>query len=164
MRRFIVIGLLLCAATTAGCGWHLRGWYSQTSLTAMHVVAVDRYAPLTLALLDTLQQRAVTDDPEAALQLHLANENLSKHIVAVTRIGSPAQYEMALSVTFRYISEGQADVAVKQTATVFRVFDFDPKNTVAKTEEENTLLDEMRRELAHRILQRIPKKHGQAQL
>ncbi len=153
MKRFLV--LLTCCSMIA-CGWHLRGWEASSMLEPIRVVAKDRYAPLTLALLDALQQRG-NDDSQAQLHLQLSNELLTKHTVAVTSIGSPSQYEMTLAVEFQYWRKGTTPKTLPMEVSVNRVFDFDPSNTVAKTEEENTLLDEMRRELAHRILRSAPR-------
>lgn len=146
----------LIIITASGCGWRLRGWHMDTTLTAIHLAAVDAYAPLTLALVDAMQQRGIDNQVAANLQLELGNERLTKRTVAVTSIGSPSQYELSLTVSYQYRQKGQEITTPKQ-ATSFRVFDFDPSNTVAKTEEENILLEEMRRELAHQILQKTPR-------
>lgn len=152
--------------TLAGCGWQLRGVGSYQGPTELHLVPTDRFAPLTLALLDAMHRSAVSPAEDAPISLFLGNEELQKRVVAVTAIGSPAQYELSLSADFRYQLTGEKTVITPQSLSVERVFDFDPSNTVAKSEEENTLLDEMRLELAQRILRQARNfsiSHGQTQ-
>jgi LPS-assembly lipoprotein len=130
------------------------------------VVPADRFAPLTLALLDVMHRTAVTLKEDAPISLHLGDEDLQRRVVAVTSIGSPVQYELSLSADFRYQMVGEPTLTTPQTLSVERVFDFDPSNTVAKSEEENTLLEEMRIELAQRILRyarNFSISHGQTQ-
>lgn len=150
----------------AGCGWQLRGGGSYEGPKAINLAPEDRFAPLTLALVDAMHRSKVAATSDAPITLYLGDEELQKRVVAVTSIGSPAQYEMSLSATFRYQLHGDKTVAIPQVLSVERVFDFDPSATVAKSEEENTLLEEMRLELAQRILRQarhLAPLDGQAQ-
>lgn len=154
--RLIQLFLLSAILFLSACGWHLRGWHTPVLVTEVNLQAKDRYAPLTIALKDAMQQRGINSNPNAPLHLELGNEVLHKRTVAVTSIGSPSQYELSLSVEYRFWRPGQQTPTTAARATANRVFDFNPSNTVAKTQEENTLLDEMRRELAHNILAKAP--------
>jgi LPS-assembly lipoprotein len=148
-----ILSLLSLLMFLTSCGWNLRGLNSYQGPTVIYLVAEERFSPLSLAMREAMRLGSVSDEAEARLQLHLGREELVKRVVAVTSIGSPAQYEMSLSARFRYQVPGDPEVTLPQTLSVQRAFDFDPSSTVAKREEENTLLDEMRRELAQRILQ-----------
>lgn len=161
MKRLILCLTALLLAAILGCGWHLRGTGSYRGPTAIHLVPEDRFAPLTLAVIEAMRRRSVSNTEDALLHLYLGQEELQKRVVAVTSIGSPAQYEMSLSAQFRYQVPAEPLIIPSQTLSVERVFDFDPSSTVAKHEEENTLLEEMRRELAQRILQQA--RHQQMQ-
>lgn len=166
MRQLRWFYLGLCWLILAGCGWQLRGVGSYQGPTSLHLVPEDRFAPLTLALLDAMHRSDVTPAEDAPISLYLGNEELQKRVVAVTSIGSPVQYELSLSTDFRYQLTGEGTISTPQTLSVERVFDFDPSNTVAKSEEENTLLEEMRLELAQRILRlarNFSVTHGQDQ-
>jgi LPS-assembly lipoprotein len=151
-----------CAILLSGCGWQLRGLQSQQGPNALFLQPEDKYAPLALAVKEVMRSRAIAASPEAPLHLHLGSEVLKKRVVAVTTIGSPAQFEMALSTTYYYQTPADPFVSPPLTASVERVLDFDPSSTVAKREEENTLVEEMRRDLAHSILQRARLYQGQA--
>lgn len=161
--RALAVSVVVVAA---GCGWNLRGWSNSSAISSLDLLTADRYAPLTLALLETMQQQGISEESSAQLQLILTDETLHKRIVAVTSIGSPSQYELSLSAEYQYRAADEQAKTLPRTLTVFRAFDFDPNNTVAKNEEENTLLEEMRRELALRILQLapVPVEYDQTQL
>lgn len=149
IRALLIIGLLCISA----CGWHLRGSHSAQAPSELNLVSADPYAALALAFRENMQQQGISNNNVAPLQLKIGSEQLSKRTVAVTNIGSPSQYELSLSVEYQYylLTESES-VTLPRTISVQRVFDYDPNNTVAKNEEENTLIEEMRRELARRII------------
>ncbi|WP_394203163.1 LPS-assembly lipoprotein LptE [Marinagarivorans algicola] len=153
--RLFVITVLL---STAACGWQLRG-FNQGKLPAQLALKIDDpYAPLARQLQQTLVRRGVTVNPSAAVQLWLDKEVLSKRTVAVTSIGASAQYELQLKVAFSFSRQSDTQNAqlTPNTLITQRVFDFAPGSNLAKTEEEQTLLKEMRQELINRILAQSP--------
>ena len=152
--------ILLLAVSLSACGWHLRGLDSGTRPEALALVVENRFEPLVLTTQEVMQQNGIRIDSTTALQLHLGRETLMRRTVAVTAIGSASQYELTLSVPFKYVGPNITQ-RTASTLQARRVFDFDPASTVAKNEEENTLLNEMRRELAIRLLERVPSSHGQ---
>lgn len=153
--------LFTTACLAAGCGWHLRGFDSGKRPEQLALVVENRFEPLVLTIQDVMRQNNVAIQSEAPLQLHVSAEQLSRRTVAVTSIGSALQYELTLSVHYRYSKRGDPTVTLPQLASATRVFDFDPSNTVAKNEEENTLIAEMRQELAIRLLNNIPADYYQ---
>lgn len=157
LRNLLV---LLWALSLVGCGWQLRGHQDAYLPAQLAVITEHPFAPLTIALNQAMQERRVESDSQAELQLHLGAEVLDKRTVAVTRIGSTAQFEMRLSVPFRYWRPDEQRGSGTQTVRTTRVFDFAPSDTVAKREEERNLLQEMRRELALRILSMSPAPAG----
>lgn len=164
----------------SACGWQLRGFSHNPLPDELVLANPSRMDPFMVAVKAAMRQRAIQEDPDAAWQLILGDELVSKRVVAVTRIGSPSQYELTLTVSFRYLPANEdhpeheplpatpvtpatpaaptsAPVAyIIQSLYVTRVYDFDPANTVAKSEEEGILLEEMRRDLAHRVLESAP--------
>lgn len=155
---------LTLALLVSACGWQLRGVQGYTGPSELTLVPAARYAPLTQAVEEAAARSRLTLTGTAQWQLHLGQEHLHKRTVAVTRIGSPSQYELSLSARFHYqpspahTGDEAPTLPVTHSLSVERVFDYDPSNTVAKREEENALLDEMRRELAQRILLQAPRQ------
>ncbi len=162
----LALGTLL--SLLAGCGWQLRGFSHNTVPDTLYLSSATRMDAFSVAVRDAMRQRAIDQSKQAPWQLALGQEQLDQRVVAVTRIGSPSQYELTLSVSFRYTPNRPADadadagddeaarVYLTKTLTASRVYDFDPASTVAKSEEEAMLLAEMRRELAHRVLESAP--------
>lgn len=157
LTRYILLALSI---SLGACGWHLRGLDSGVRPQALALMVENRFEPLVLVTQDVMQQNGITINSQTPLQLHLGREQLSRRTVAVTSIGSASQYELTLSVQYRYTSP-HIKPRLPNTLSTTRVFDFDPTNTVAKNEEENTLMNEMRRELAIRLLDNVPANHGQ---
>lgn len=183
VRLWGITTITLLLVLLPACGWQLRGFSHNPLPDELALANASRMDPLMVAVKSAMRQRAIQEDTDATWQLVLGDERLSKRVVAVTRIGSPSQYELTLTVGFRYLpNDGEdpepeplpaapatpvtpatpaatvsAPVAyLAQSLYVTRVYDFDPANTVAKSEEEGILLEEMRRELAHRILESAP--------
>lgn len=153
--RFATV--LLAALWLSACGWQLRG-YTQAARSAQLPAALDliaegTFSPMAQAMRQAMHERNITETGDTEVQLHLGREVLKKRTVAVTAIGSASQYELTLAVPFHYRRRGQTSEGLPVTVSTHRVFDFDPQSTIAKTEEEKALLNEMRNELAHRILQ-----------
>ena len=140
----------------SACGWHLRGVGEAADdqlLSSIQLVSTSRFSRMTLAVVDALQKYGITETASANWQLELKEERLEKRTVAVNSIGSASQYELALQIDFVYRDTKVTNALPRlQTVSTQRVFDFDPSNTVAKAEEENQLIAEMRRELARRIV------------
>lgn len=178
MTRFLgMVSITTLLVVLSACGWQLRGFSHNPLPDELALANASRMDPIMVAVKAAMRQRAIRQDPKAIWQLVLGDELVSKRVVAVTRIGSPSQYELTLTIGFRYLpaneehsepeplptstltqpSPTSVPVAyLEQSLYVTRVYDFDPANTVAKSEEEGILLEEMRRELAHRILESAP--------
>ncbi len=163
MQRVLIL-LTLTALCLTGCGWQLRGFSQYNLLDEVQLVASNRYGPMALAVKNAMREYSVAENEDAAWQLEIGEEELRRRTVAVTSIGSASQYELNLTVPFSYRQRlpGQSTHAVlPQTLSATRVYDFDFRNTVAKTEEEQVLITEMRNELARRILQQNPAADAQ---
>ncbi|HEY6527589.1 MAG TPA: LPS assembly lipoprotein LptE [Cellvibrionaceae bacterium] len=151
LRWLIILGL---TASLSACGWQLRGASTGHYPAQIQLASPDRYAPLIASLGQVMRQRHVQSDDSAPLRLEVDPETLNKRTVAVTSIGSAAQYELTLSAPWRlYQRSGQTQSLLREgIAKSGRVFDFQPGNNLGKTEEETTLMAEMRREIANSIL------------
>ena len=157
VRRLSTLTLLGCFMALNGCGWQLRGLYDGALPKTLNLNTSDPYAPLARQLQQTLVRRGVTLNTQTGLSLYLSAEEMQKRTVAVTNIGAAAQYELNLTVEYSYNQQGQEPNLPKKL-TSQRVFDFIPGSNLAKAEEEQTLLTEMRQELINTLLQNAPKE------
>ncbi|MEY4589323.1 MAG: hypothetical protein RL497_1399, partial [Pseudomonadota bacterium] len=94
LRWSITLSLAFCLSA---CGWQLRGVNTGAYPSQLQLASHDRYAPLITSLVHAMQQRHIQSDDSAPLRLEVDPETLSKRTVAVTAIGSAAQYELTLS-------------------------------------------------------------------
>ncbi|HEY7774188.1 MAG TPA: LPS assembly lipoprotein LptE [Marinagarivorans sp.] len=145
-----IMSLCLCLSL-ASCGWQLRGFNKGQLPQQLALSTADPYAPIARQLQQTLVRRGVQITPNAPLTLWLDKEDLDKRTVAVTSIGAAAQYELHLNIDFSYTPKGTIP-PFPTTLSAQRVFDFTPGTNLAKAEEEQTLIKEMRQELINRIL------------
>lgn len=143
--------LILSLLTLSACGWQLRGFNQGQLPEKLALKTRDPYTQLARQLQQTLVRRGVTVDPSAAVTLWLSEEEREKRTVAVTSIGSAAQYELHVSVSFAYITE-QVPMPLPTLITTKRSYDFIAGSNLASTEEEQILMTEMRQELINRIL------------
>jgi outer membrane lipopolysaccharide assembly protein LptE/RlpB len=143
-------------AILVGCGWQLKGFNERQLPPQLALKTLDPYASLARQLQQTLLRRGVEITPNAPLKLWLDAEKLHKRTIAVTTIGAAAQYELSLEVAFSYTHQGYETPPATKLVTQ-RVFDFVPGTNLAKAEEEETLIREMRQELISRILRQSQK-------
>lgn len=154
IRRLLFVGTFLLFISA--CGWQLRGFNQGDLPSQLALATSDPYAPLARQLQQTLVRRGATISSTAPIKLWLDEEQQEKRTVAVTTIGSAAQYELRLEVAYTYThrnSPKELPIVISSQ----RVFDFIPGSNLAKVEEERTLLKEMRQELINRILAAAPK-------
>lgn len=164
------LALLASCLMAVSCGWQLRGFNQGKLPSHIALKTGDPYAAFARQLQQTLVRRGITVRANAALQLEYGAEALTKRTVAVTRIGASAQYELQLSIEYHYKNQTNQNTSAPSSAntplpleaktlSTQRVFDFVPGSNLAKSEEEQTLIAEMRQELINRILATGPKAH-----
>ena len=102
-------------AGLSACGWQLRGMSSGQYPAQLQLASPDRYAPLIASLGQAMSQRQVASADDAPLRLEVEPEQLTKRTVAVTAIGSTAQYELSQSAAWRlYQRNGQNQTLLRE--------------------------------------------------
>lgn len=112
----------------------------------------ERNHDLAIALNRVAWENRITFSSTGSTILVIEREKLEKRPLTVTETGVAAQYQLILTITF---SRQQADgslISAPQQIVSWRSYDFDPKLILAKVQEEEALLIEMREELARRML------------
>jgi len=155
MTRALLV-LLLCIGP-ASCGFHLRGTAGESfALDRVHVAASTRFPELGRELARQLRQSGaeVVADGDAVAVIELVDEQLRRRAVTSTGSGSVAQYELDLTATFA-VRRGASVLVPTTTLSGKRIYSFDPDSLVGNSEEEELLTNEMRRDVAARILRRV---------
>ncbi len=163
--RLISVIIVTFSLVLAGCGWQLRGTLTeQKPLPAVTVVSDDSYSPMTRSLREAISKHTSTVESgstaESTYVLRVLEESIDKRAITYNATGTPAQYEMTLTITYAIQPPNAQDLALPRTASSHRTFDFDPRNVVAKSEEERALLQHMRQQLAQTLISEVRRMHN----
>lgn len=151
--RVAVVSALL--ATLLGCGFQLRNWDLSSAFGSASVVAGDGVT-LDDALVRALAYSGLEVVPEGSdVVLRLSQEREERRSAAVTAAGRAAEVELALEVTFSVQDAAGKELAPERSVRVARVQRIDVDNIVGSSEEEALLREEMRQELASRIVRSL---------
>lgn len=153
MKNVIIIAtvtLLLSA-----CGWQLRGVTGKAKHQQpeqLHLIVQDGKTPLTKSIKQQMVRLKIADTAKAKLALIIDKEKVDRRPLAVSDTGVTAQYQLIYTVHYHYEDKASKFALPGRKVVSWRSYDFDPQLIVAKAQEELALLDEMREELAQRIL------------
>ena len=149
----LVLSLVL---VLPACGFHLRGTGgAETSLSAVHIDAPA--GALTQALTSTLVQLGVdvNGSQDNAPTLALSRERNARRVGSTGGRGTVAEYELSMQVDLWMTTPAGEVLIPRATIAVERVYRFDQTSALGSSEEEALLLEEMRRSLSDRIVQRV---------
>ncbi len=137
------------------CGWQLRGYEQYKSGKLNTIERLQLQSSIDNRLFESSLKRLLRDlsisiDPSADLHLVIKQESTERRPLSYSSTGIPVQYQLIMSVDFAYAKNNEAPLPKRFIAR--RQYDFDTSEVVAKNEEEETLLQEMREELAARII------------
>ncbi len=142
--------LIISLALQSACGWHLRGSQNDSSaIQQINLSATDIYAPLYRTFKQEFERRRITiNDDKTSPTLKLLSESVTNRIVSYNTELDPAEDELTLSI--RYLINDEAyEIQHKQT------YQRNTNRASAKENEKKLLVDQMRLELASRILEQV---------
>jgi len=140
----IVFSLLLSA-----CGWQLRGSPNDVAIQQIHLNANDTYTPLYRTFKQEFERRRIElVNDSSAPQLRLMSEQQSSRIVSFNTELDPAEDEITL--TIRYLINDQPF----ETSEI-QTYQRNKNRIAARENEKDLLIDQMRRQLAEKILRQV---------
>ena len=145
---------LSLATVVSGCGFQLRSW----DLSALSSVSVAARGATQQgeALVRALDYSGVeVRESGGDVVLRLSDEREERRSAAVTAAGRAAEVELTLEVRFSVHDADGEELAPERTLRVARVQRIDVDNIVGSSEEEALLRDEMRQELASRMVRSL---------
>lgn len=151
-----ILTLALCLVLINACGWQLRGYQNAKRLGKEQIPSVALSAAadnrLFLASLKRqLDDLNIAQDNNAAIKLNIGREHTERRPLSYSSTGIPVQYQLIMTLSFTITKNLQSPPAEKKFLAR-RQYDFDTELVVAKSEEEKQLLNEMREELATKII------------
>ena len=155
LRRIRIAAASVVLTTLLGCGFQLRNWYLSSAFGTASVVASEGVT-LDDTLVRALEVSGVAVVAEGSdVVLRLSQEREERRSAAVTAAGRAAEVELALEVTFSVQDGAGGELAPERNLRVARVQRIDVDNIVGSSEEEALLRDEMRQELASRMVRSL---------
>ncbi len=158
-REFILLMLIL-SAMLPGCGFRLAGSGDGESSSGLKTVSVHNtgsshaLAHFTREYLKS-NRIDVVEPEQAAVQLEILSEITGKEVLTLDRDGKAREFDLVLNIAFD-VKRTDTDYSLtEQSISLNRVFVFDKRDVLGSAEEEQQLLDEMRKDAAKLIVYRL---------
>ena len=156
MRNALIASCL--SLLLSACGWHLRGSsVNDIDIDSVYVDADNVYGDIVSEMNRALTSSRITPaaSPGAAdYSIYLSDEDEDRRSASVGNDALVTEYELTLSTNYR-IERGGRILVPTTRAEVSRTYEFDRNAMVAKAEEEQLILDEMKSALVQQILRRL---------
>ena len=159
-----VLAVLCMAAITAAaaCGYRLGAGdhgarFVAPSLAEVSLEGLPRYAPLRVTLKSALRVRGVRIVARSAApaRLVLADEKIVRRALAITDDAKAREYLVSASVEFSVYGEDGRTLLAKQRVHSEGSYLYDDKKPAGGESERRRTLEHVRRDLAHRIIERL---------
>ena len=156
----VLVLAILGTCALEGCGFHLRGTGGgaelPASLSEVRVVSATPLAndPLTVAVRAALAQSGgrVVSTPGVPAVVLMGEQTESRVASVSTATAKASGYLLLYSVSFKL--DGPQPIA-PQTIRLQRTYTFDPTQVLAREQQEQELLRDMRRDAAQQIVRRL---------
>ncbi len=167
-HRMKALLLGFAVLVTSSCGYHLRGTGAHTmvpnDLKTLTLNSYDPYGPLTRAVRSELRlndMKIVKDsDPKSRLlpSLRITGAGESQETVSVFQDGKTAEYQLVLDVQASLLTPGKDLYPID--IRVFRSFFDNPLTALAKDNESDIIIQEMREQASQQLVRKLLAIHA----
>ncbi len=150
------LALVLVCFLLSSCGFHLKKASSlPNDLKQLTLVGDDQKSALFSYLQSELAMSDVTLVPASkqSAQLYLFKEQLERQTLSLFQNGQVAEYELAYSVS--YVVKRPKQKAIEKRFELYRNYQDDPDNALAKAKELELLINEIRQQASRRIVREL---------
>lgn len=156
-RRAIV--LLLSCLLLSSCGFQLRGDLPLSHFPAMYIQS-ERHSELAALVSERLSYNKVevlSSYQSEAPALQLLSDSLERRTLSLFPNGQVAEYELIYKVRYQVSMPGSEPQPYQ--FELYRDYQDDPNQALAKAKELELMLDELRQQAANRILRQLARLH-----
>ena len=158
-RAALLLWLLPASLLLGACGFHLRG--NITLPEEMKSLALQG-TPAHSELANTVRNSVVnaggelvSDASLATALLVISQDGYQRRVLSVNNLGQANAYELDYQLVFQLTDpRGEVRVATQQIK-LQRQYRFDPGKVLAKSDEEQRIVSEMRRSATRQMLRRL---------
>jgi LPS-assembly lipoprotein len=153
MLKIAITALL--ALTLSSCGFHLRGNLPLSQFPAIYVQS-EAHSELAQLVSERLSQNSVqllSSMRAEAPTIQLVSDTLERRTLSLFPSGQVAEYELIYKVSYYLIMPG-TEPAFNQFE-LYRDYQDDPNQALAKARELDLLLSELRQQAANRIIRQL---------
>lgn len=155
IKNILTIIMLLLLSS---CGFTLRGADSTLLSPELQQMQLS-FNSNNNELAQTLRRRLTSSgvdlvDNTSAYKLTLGDEQSLERIISVNRNARAGEYEITLSASIQLENNGDSVIA-REIISVDQIYEADPGNAAAKTNEAELVLDELRQALTEQIMRRL---------
>ena len=171
MKKIKFIFLFLVGLLIVSCGFHLRGNQDISDvLPEIKTQGINKHSDFGRELYRTLTAAKVNILDESNTVLIIKQNNVSKRVLSVDSAGRANQYELNYELRFSLmeIIQGESlkygnskqlnkfvDLVPEQTIHEKREYLFDADLILAKADEENRLISDMRQSVILQLVRRL---------
>jgi LPS-assembly lipoprotein len=156
--------LILCLAMVLqACGFKPRGAVELPPVMDNTFIGGVPFDPMVIALRDAFENAGVVvveRKAEATAVLRLLQNSFDRRTLSVDANGKVVEYALQFRVRFDVVDPQDQEVVRPQTVELTRGYLNPDTEVLGKSLEEESLQDEMRRDLARSILRRIQAQLG----
>lgn len=150
---------ILLLILTTSCGFHLRGDVALPEIYQKIHVINKANNNISTVLKQTLIENHVqlTDSPQSASSIIIVNsQNLQRRAVAV-RGKEVKEYEIRLTVSISVLDPDGKQRGKSQNISTLRRYSFNNDQVLGSENEEQILIEEMKKDISRQILRRLSK-------
>ncbi len=154
------LSLFTLVLLLSGCGFQPRGQGGNLPgiPSPLYITGIDRYSPLHRELVAQLHRADASTTgtaADSAAVLLIREHDSDARVLTLDSRNKAVEYELEESLRFELRSPDEQVLAEPQTVRVLRI-QFRPSDAILASRRESELLrEDMRRELARRVLHRI---------
>ncbi|MCF7518428.1 MULTISPECIES: LPS assembly lipoprotein LptE [Pseudoalteromonas] len=150
------LALVLVCVLLTSCGFHLKKASNlPDDLNVISLVGDDEKSALfELVEKELIASKVELQHSDRLLpELTIHRDRLERQILSLFDNGQVAEYELAYSVSYTLKRPGQP--AINQNFELYRNYQDDPDNALAKAKELDLLLSEIRKQASRRIVREL---------